>query len=58
MMRIKYLKRIVKICLRAIKDRLSGDVFASKTNKRDTFRHCLSISQEIKPSETFKNKLE
>lgn len=55
----KNIKTIIRLILRLINDLISGYCFIfSKKRKTDfNFTHSLFITQEIKPSETFENKL-
>lgn len=54
---IAALKRTIKLSLRWIKDRTSRIQFANKKKNALEFPYSIQISQEIKPSETFENKV-
>lgn len=54
---IAALKRTIKLSLRWIKDRTSRIQFANKKKNALEFPYSFQISQEIKPSETFENKV-
>lgn len=50
-------KRSIKLSLRWFKDQTSRVQFANKKKKALEFPYSIQISQEIKPSETFENKV-
>jgi vancomycin resistance protein VanW len=58
-MLLKKLKIKLKLLLRLLKDLKSGNYFhfSKKNSSVIEFPHFMSVSQEVKPSETFENKL-
>lgn len=59
MMLIKKLKKHIKLIIRFHKDLITRNIFLFATNRNSEifYNSAISITQEIKPSETFENKI-
>ena len=56
---VKESKIFIKLTIRFIKDLTTGDLYMFATKQKSKFRYnsAITITQEIKPSETFQNKI-